>query len=44
MGRFISKGIEVAVELSGHKSERYSWRYIQSSEDEMEEALTHLSD
>ena len=38
------KGIEAAMELSGHKSERYIWRYIQASEDEMEEALTDLWD
>ncbi len=39
MVRFASKGIEAAVELSGHKSERYIWRYIQASDNEMEEAL-----
>ncbi len=44
MARFTSKGIEAAVELSGHKSERYIWRYIQASEDEMEKALTDLWD
>ncbi len=44
MVRFTSKGIEAAVELSGHKSERYIWRYIQASEAEMEEALTDLWD
>ena len=38
MGRFTSNGIEAAVELSGHKLERY----IQASEEEMEEALTDL--
>ncbi len=38
------KGIEAAMVLSGHKSERYIWRYIQASEDEMEEALTNLWD
>ena len=43
-GRFPSNGIEVAAELSGHKSERYIWRYIQASEDEIEEALTNLWD
>ncbi len=37
-------GIEAAVKLSGHKSERDTWRYIQASEDEMEEALTDLWD
>ncbi len=39
MVRFASKGIDAALELSGHKSERYVWRYIQASEDEMEKAL-----
>ena len=38
------KGIEAAMELSGNKSERYIWRYIQVSEDEMAEALTDLWD
>ena len=38
------KGIEAAMELSGNKSERYIWRYIQASEDEMAEALTDLWD
>ena len=37
-------GIEAAMELSGHNSERYIWLYIQASEDEMEEALTDLWD
>ncbi len=31
-------GIEAAVELSGHKSEPHIWRYIQASEDDMDEA------
>ncbi len=31
------------MELSGHKSERYIWRYIQASEEEMEEALESAS-
>ena len=38
--RFASNGIEAAVELSGHLSERNIWRYIQASDNEMEEALT----
>ena len=33
------KGIEFAMELSGHKSTKYIWRYIQADEAEMEEAL-----
>ena len=44
MVRFASKGIEAAVELSGHKSEHYIWRYIQGSEVDMEEALPDLWD
>ena len=37
---------EIASSLvRGHdKSERYTWRYIQDSEDEMEEAVTDLWD
>ncbi len=43
-GRFVSNGIEAAMELSGHKSERYIWRYIQASEEEMEETLESVTD
>jgi integrase/recombinase XerD len=35
-----TKGVEAARRLSGRRSERYIWRYIQSSDEEMEEALT----
>jgi len=38
------QGIEAAMEPSGHKSESYIWRYIQASEEEMEETLTDLWD
>ncbi len=44
MVKIISKGIDAAVELSGHKSERYIWRYIQASDDEMEETLESVTD
>jgi integrase len=33
------KGIEFAMELSGHKSTKYIWRYIQADDDEMEAAM-----
>jgi integrase/recombinase XerD len=33
------KGIEFAMELSGHKSTKYIWRYIQADDEEMEAAL-----
>ncbi len=41
--RFVSKGI-AAADLSSHKSERDTWRYIQASEDEMEETLESVTD
>ncbi len=31
------------MELSDHKSERDTWRYIQASEDDMEEVLESAS-
>ena len=34
-----TKGIEFAMELSGHKSTKYIWRYIQADDEEMETAL-----
>jgi len=33
------KGIEFAVELSGHKSSKYIWRFIQADDEEMEAAM-----
>ncbi len=37
-------GTEAALELSGHKSEPHIWRYIQASEDDMEETLESVTD
>lgn len=36
------KGLHYARKLSGHKSDRYIWRYIQPAEEDFEEALDAL--
>lgn len=36
------RGIQYARRLSGHKSDKYIWRYIQPSDDDFEEAMEAL--
>jgi hypothetical protein len=35
-------GVECAIELAGHTSDRYIWRYVQPSDYEKEEAMDNL--
>ena len=36
------KGVHYARKLSGHRSDRYIWRYIQPSEDTLEKEMDEL--
>jgi integrase/recombinase XerD len=36
------KGVQYARKLSGHKSDKYIWRYIQPAESAFEEAMDSL--
>jgi integrase/recombinase XerD len=36
------KGVHYAMKLSGHRSDRYIWRYVQPSEQALAEALDDL--
>ena len=38
------KGVRYAQKMAGHASPRYIWRYVQPSQDEMEEAIEDLFD
>lgn len=40
--RAARKGVEFAMELSGHTSSNYIWRYIQPSDEEKEKAVEEL--
>ena len=36
------KGVHYAMKLSGHRSDRYIWRYVQPNEQALAEALDDL--
>jgi integrase/recombinase XerD len=36
------KGVHFAREASGHKSDRYIWRYVKPSQQTLEEAVDNL--
>jgi hypothetical protein len=36
------KGVHYAIELSGHRSDRYIWRYVKPDEESLAEALETL--
>ncbi len=35
-------GVEYAMELSGHTSSQYIWRYVQPTDEEKEKAIEEL--
>jgi hypothetical protein len=36
------KGVHYAMELSGHRSDRYIWRYVKPDEQSLAEAIDEL--
>jgi hypothetical protein len=41
-GNLTEHGIQYAMELSGHTSSRYIWRYVKPAREKLEEAVEEL--